>query len=260
MTSIDDVTLGFSSLVERVPNIAVPASAAGAEVLVITQSRAGQDAAVVLPQGLDARLIQLDSVGVAKSRNAALDHAGRHYLLFADDDITVQPEGVRAAADALRSSGAAIALARAVDETGELRKAYPDGTVPLTKINSAKAATYEMLVDVEQVRAAGIRFDERFGAGATNYLGDEYIFIADALRAGLTGLSVPYVVATHPTESSGSRWSTGGDLEARAKAIERAWNGRATLAKGGFAWRNRKRFDGVGAIVRFVTRRHFVDE
>jgi glycosyltransferase involved in cell wall biosynthesis len=259
MSSAADLTLGFSSLVERVPAIRVPLEATGVEVLVITQRRSDSPAHAALAAGLDARLIELDSVGVAKSRNAAIDNASRPYLLFADDDIVINIAGVLAAIDHLIAADAAVALCRAVDESGELRKNYPDGVRPLTMTNSGKAATYEMIIDVAKVRAAGVRFDERFGAGAVNYLGDEYIFIADSLRAGLTGLSLPCIVATHPTESSGSRWSTGKDLEARGKAIERAWNRRATLVKAAFAWRNRRQFDGWGDRVRFVTRRHFVE-
>ena len=261
-TTPAEVTLGFSSLVARVSNIRVPPEMADAEVLVITQDPKGPDrvAPIAAPDDSSWRTIALQSVGVAKSRNAAIDNASRRYLLFADDDISRQADGVVAAAAALAQSGAAVALARAIDETGALRKNYPDGTRDLKLTNSAKAATYEMLVDVEQVRAAGVRFDERFGAGAPNYLGDEYIFIADCLRAGLRGLSVPYVVALHPTDSSGSRWSVDGDLSARGKALERAWNSRATLAKAAFAWRNRRQFESLRARVSFVATRHFTGE
>ena len=254
-----DLSLGFSSLVERVGGIRVPDSAADVEVLIITQRRDDSPVSPEVPEALRdrARLISLDSSGVAKSRNAAIDNAGRRYLLFADDDIVIQPDGVVAAARRLAESGAAIALCRAVDEGGHLRKNYPDGIQKLTLRNSGKAATYEMVIDVEKVREAGVRFDERFGAGAPNFLGDEYIFIADLLRAGLRGESVPIIVAQHPEESSGSRWSVGGDLEARAKAIERAWNSRGTIAKSAFAWRNRHKFGSARDVWKFVSRRHF---
>ena len=47
----------------------------------------------------------------------------------------------------------------------------------------------ELALRREAVLAAGVRFDEGFGAGAgtANFLGEEYIFIADCLRAGLCG-------------------------------------------------------------------------
>ena len=71
-----------------------------------------------------------------------------------------------------------------------------------------------MMVRVEAIRNAGIQFDENFGAGVDNFLGDEYIFIADALKRGLQGMYLPIRVAIHPKESSGSTWGTERDLKA----------------------------------------------
>ena len=58
----------------------------------------------------------------------------------------------------------------------------------MSRFNSAKAETYEIMVRIESIRNAGIKFDENFGAGADNYLGDEYIFIADSIKKGLKGV------------------------------------------------------------------------
>jgi len=80
-----------------------------------------------------------------------------------------------------------------------------------------------MAIRVSDIKAAGIRFDENFGAGAANYLGDEYIFIADALRAGLKGQFEPIVIATHPTQSSGSLRNSTADRGARAKVFTRVF-------------------------------------
>jgi hypothetical protein len=110
-----------------------------------------------------------------------------------------------------------------VDETGALRKNYPSRAHKLKLTNSAKAATYEMMIRVADIKKAGVKFDENFGAGVANYLGDEYIFIADALRSGLTGSFQPIVIAMHPSESSGSLRNTAGDRVARAKIFSRVF-------------------------------------
>jgi len=67
-------------------------------------------------------------------------------------------------------------LRSAVDETGHLRKNYPEKQTQLTKFNCARAATYEMIVRVEDVKNHSVVFDENFGAGAKNYLAMNYIF------------------------------------------------------------------------------------
>ena len=114
-------------------------------------------------------------------------------------------------------------LTQAVNEMGLLRKAYPKNSHPLKLINSAKAATYEMFIRTADFERLNIRFDENFGAGAPNYLGDEYILIADALSAGLKGTFLPIVVATHPSDSSGNVRNSKKDISARAKVFTRVF-------------------------------------
>lgn len=249
-TKLANVTVGYSSLVDRTAAIPAASELAGAELVVVVQTGrargSGADAAVAAAvdavgplEQRGARVVVLDSRGVAKSRNEALRQAKRKYLLFCDDDVTVDVDGVAAAVAHLQATGAALALGRAVDEHGAFRKQYPSQTVPLTVLNSAKAATYEMIVDVEQARAADVWFDERFGAGVDGlYLGDEYIFIADLLRAGLKGDAVNITVAMHPADSSGARWGTDADVDARSAALTRALGAKAWWAKPAFAVRH----------------------
>ena len=140
------------------------------------------------------------------------------------DDIEFKEESINAALEYLQSNpDISILLLQAVDETGKLRKPYPKQAHPLKLRNSAKAATYEMIIRVPDVKKASIRFDENFGAGAENYLGDEYIFIADALRAGLKGYFLPIVIATHPTDSSGSFHNTKQDAIVRSRIFTRVF-------------------------------------
>lgn len=168
--------------------------------------------------------VELQSRGVAKSRNAAIENTTTEYLLFGDDDIEFKEESINAALEYLQSNpDISILLLQAVDETGKLRKPYPKQAHPLKLTNSAKAATYEMIVRVSDIKKKSVRFDENFGAGAENYLGDEYIFIADALRAGLKGYFLPIVIATHPTDSSGSFHNTKQDAIVRSRIFSRVF-------------------------------------
>jgi glycosyltransferase involved in cell wall biosynthesis len=168
--------------------------------------------------------VELQSKGVAKSRNAVIENTTTEYLLFGDDDIEFKEESINSAIAYLEANkGISILLLQAVDETGALRKRYPNQAHPLKLTNSAKAATYEMIIRVSDIKKASIRFDENFGAGAENYLGDEYIFIADALRAGLKGLFLPIVIAIHPTDSSGSFHNTKQDALVRSRIFSRVF-------------------------------------
>ena len=212
------LTIGYSTLANRAKNIKFLNSVCN---LVLVQN----PDAIVLPNfSNEISVVELQGKGVAKSRNAAIDHAKTKYLIFGDDDIEFSEAGINEAITYLDANPQiTILLMQAVDENGKLRKSYPAKAHALKLTNSAKAATYEMAIRVADIKSAGIRFDENFGAGATNYLGDEYIFIADAIRAGLKGQFEPIVIATHPTESSGSLRNSAKDRSARAKVFSRVF-------------------------------------
>lgn len=218
MSSSLPLTIGYSTLANRAKNIKFLNSVNN---LVIVQNPEGTTTPTFADE---VKVLELQSRGVAKSRNAAITNTNSVYLLFGDDDIQFNESGIESAIRFLNANpNISILLMQAVDETGKLRKSYPIKGHDLKLTNSAKAATYEMMIRVSEIKVAGIKFDENFGAGATNYLGDEYIFIADALRAGLKGKFEPIVIATHPTESSGNLRNSASDRRARAKVFSRVF-------------------------------------
>jgi glycosyltransferase involved in cell wall biosynthesis len=212
------LTIGYSTLANRAKNIKFLTSVNN---LVIVQN----PDSISLPNfPAEVQIVELHNRGVAKSRNAAIANTDTEYLLFGDDDIAFSETGIASAINYLNANPSiSILLMQAADETGKLRKHYPAHSHQLKLTNSAKAATYEMIIRTAAIKTAGIKFDENFGAGATNYLGDEYIFIADALRAGLKGQFEPIVIATHPSESSGSLRNSAIDRSARAKVFSRVF-------------------------------------
>jgi glycosyltransferase involved in cell wall biosynthesis len=212
------LTVGYSTLGKRLATIKYLDSVSN---LVVIQNPNSDS----LPK-TDATIkrVELKSRGVAKSRNAVIENTTTEYLLFGDDDIEFKEESINAALEYLQSNpDVSILLLQAVDESGTLRKPYPKNAHPLKLTNSAKAATYEMIIRIPDIKKSSIRFDEEFGAGAENYLGDEYIFIADALRAGLKGYFLPIVIATHPTDSSGSFHNTKQDAIVRSRIFSRVF-------------------------------------
>ena len=218
MSKTDLLTIGYSTLPKRISNIKYLDSFSN---LVVIQNP-NSESFSASPQWV--KQIEIKSKGVAKSRNAVIENTTTEYLLFGDDDISFKEESINAALEFLESNtDISILMLQAVDESGALRKRYPKQAHPLKLTNAAKAATYEMIIRVRDIKKASIKFDENFGAGAENYLGDEYIFIADALRAGLKGYFLPIVIAIHPTESSGSFRSTKQDAIVRSRIFSRVF-------------------------------------
>jgi glycosyltransferase involved in cell wall biosynthesis len=259
------LTFGYSTLADRLSNIQLPdlVNHPDWDVLITVQSGTTEmptyEQLAKAPQGERVQVLGYSGRGVTKIRNKVLENAKGDYLIFADDDIVFNETGLRQAIEEMEESELALLLGQAVDQSGTLRKAYPKGSQKLNKLNSGKAATYEMLVNVEAVRLSGVSFDEAFGAGAPDtYLGDEYIFIADLVSKGLNCYFMPIVLATHPTDSSGSGWGTDRDRLARAKIFDRVFRGNRTLpymARAAFGIRKLGRGLTIRTFLRFVFKR-----
>ena len=241
------LTIGFSTLAERVANIRFPSS--DFEYLVLVQNP--NQVSYQAPSG--ATLIEVAGKGVAKSRNQAILNAKTELLIFGDDDVVFHPEELSKAIQKFEQNPDLVMLLLAAkDETGKARKQYPTSENKLTLLNSARAATYEMMIRVSAVKQLEVKFDERFGAGAELYLGDEYIFISDLIKAGARCEFAPIFAATHPSDSSGERWGTEVDRKARAAVFDRVFGGAAPIVRLAFGLRRLKLLGGVKQLLLFV--------
>ena len=104
------------------------------------------------------------------------------------------------------------------------------------------------------MRAAGVRFDEGFGVGAGTAaaLGEEYVFLADCLAAGLAGVHDPLPVSVHPHESSGFVWEGEAQARARALVFARVFGRAAAPVRLAFALKNLRRFGSLADLRTFL--------
>lgn len=191
--------------------------------------------------------------GAARNRNAALASVSTPYLLFADDDLTFSPEGLTALLSRFEAEPEADFLClRLVEETGQPRKRYSPNGTPVRWWNCGKVGTPELALRSAPFAAKGLAFDTRFGAGVPDYLGDEYIFLCDALRAGLRGRHVALTVASHPALSSGTRPDPRA-MDIRRRVLIRALGPWKSLpVRLVFALRHWKQFSDWRALLRFL--------
>ena len=243
------LTIAYSVLAEGLSNVVLPPAQPDTEILMLVQGSGG-----VAPRRRDLRVIRLTSTGVAASRNAAIREAAGEVLVFGEEDVTWLPDGLAAVIATFKDNPRlAVMLGRANDETGALRKRYPAIRESATIWNSARVGTIELAVRPELIRPANVTFDEDFGAGTRNFLGDEYIFVADANRAKLKCDYFPITFSQHPKDSSGTRFGTDADARARSRVFERVFGWFAPVVRAGLWLRNPGRFGSLVRGVRFVT-------
>ena len=152
---------------------------------------AGPDAAagsdVAAGPGAAVRYVVEPAPGVSAVRNRALDEtADRALLVFIDDDEEPEAGWLRGLLSTRRDTGAAAVAGLVVPdyeaEPGPWlraggffdRQSWPTGT------RRPVAATNNLLLDLGAVRAAGLRFDEAFGATG----GEDALFTRSLVAAG----------------------------------------------------------------------------
>jgi GT2 family glycosyltransferase len=251
------LTFGYSTLASRVATMVEPPVHDHWETILIVQNPGRENwetgRSSELRSRADVSVELLESKGVAKSRNRAIWLARGEYLVFSDDDITFSTQGLEQAIAFMDANPkCSLLLAQAIDDSGQLRKRYPNQVTKLNSLNSARAATYEMIIRVDAIRQFGVQFDERFGAGAPFYLGDEYIFIVDLIRAGGKAMFAPITIAQHPTESSGSRWGSEADRRARAAIFTRVFGALAPVVRLAFGLRRLAELGSTKNLLLFV--------
>ena len=159
-----------------------------AVVIVIDNDPAGSAREIVL-DARGARYVHEPAPGIAAARNRALDEAAPFDLLvFIDDDETPQPGWLRALVGAWRSWRCAAISGPVVSSF----ERAPDAWVRSTGVFDTKdrpngavltgAASNNLLLDLHQLRALDLRFDERFGLTG----GEDTRLIHGLIKAGGT--------------------------------------------------------------------------
>ena len=241
------LTVAISTIGARAGRITLPPADPVITYLVLLQ-RPGD--APALPARTDLRVVRLDSLGTATSRNAALEAAETPFLLFADDDIALDLAGVKRLRAALAADPTLDIVTGRIAGTA---KHYADRPYRLRRWNAAKTGTPEIMLRLNRVRVGTIRFDPAFGVGARHGLGDEFVFLADALRSGLRGQFLPVTIGRHPGDSTGADWSDPALLRARIAVLDRVFGAAAPLWRLAFALKHARRLRRApGGIRGFV--------
>ena len=161
-----------------------------------------------LPEKLhrnDVQVFVQKDTGLSKNRNNAIRHASADVLVIADDDIGLNPSYpmhiLRAFKKHPEIDVACFQIRTPIDQQDY--KKYPKKAKRLTRLTQLKAvSSIEIAFRRKSIREKRIWFDERFGLGTAANCGEEFLFLAECLRKGLTIMFFPVYIVEHPFESS----------------------------------------------------------
>ena len=162
-----------------------------------------QDAATAPSPGIRVTYAPEPTPGIAAARQHALDVTGEYDLLaFIDDDEVPRTNWLRALVDTWQRTGAAAVA-------GHVHTEFPAGTDPWVLASGLfarplrsdgeslpAAGAGNLLLDLEQVRAAGISFDTSLGLSG----GEDTLFTRAIVRAGGRVVACPASVAEDELE------------------------------------------------------------
>lgn len=152
----------------------------------------------------DSKYFYMPTRGLSLSRNVALDECRSDVLLVADDDVCHVDGVEEIVINEFLRTGADIITFQIVTPEGVAFKPYAPSRFCHRVRSIMRVNSIEIAMRVESVRNVGVRFDTAFGLGAKYPTGEEIIFLADALKAGLDVRYAPVPIVVHPAESSGS--------------------------------------------------------
>jgi glycosyltransferase involved in cell wall biosynthesis len=169
------------------------------DIVVINQT---EKESLLVSENQNVKVFNSFEKGLSKSRNLAIAKASGDICLLADDDV-VYVEGFK---DIILSAfdlhdDADIITFQMVDFEGNLFRDYQD----IVKHNETTVYTVNSVVIAFRLQSVKekVNFNPHFGLGTQFEVADEYIFLRDALEAGLTIYFEPKVILKHPKFSSG---------------------------------------------------------
>lgn len=156
------------------------------------------------------RYLNYKEKGLSKSRNRALENAIGDICVLADDDLKY----VSNVEDIIKQAykkyiDADVIVFQIKNSNGELYKKYSQKEHRIGRLNSMKVSSVEITFKRKSIIDNKIIFDEKFGAGAKYYCGEENIFLSKCIDNKLKIIYIPTLIGQ--LQDSESSWFCGYD-------------------------------------------------
>lgn len=149
--------------------------------------------------------------GLSKSRNIAFKNASNPLIIFTDDDVVFQKDFATKFIKAFNLNNLHDGFRfQFLTGNGGLAKKYPKHfELQLSNLEILNASSVELGFKRNSLEKAHVKFDTHFGLGAEFPMGEEAVFVADAIKNGLKIGFVPEVLLIHSCPSTIHKAQTG---------------------------------------------------
>lgn len=168
----------------------------GSDAIVVNQCDRNEFEAFSF-RGHAIRWLSLSERGVGLSRNTALQRANADIVLFADDDVTYVDEYIQLVKTAfLNNPDADVLVFNLLNNLNQPRKCHIQKKKRISRENFGRYGTPLIAGRLVPLQKSTISFSLLFGGGAPYSCGEDSLFLASCLRAGLRMYACPVEIGT----------------------------------------------------------------
>ena len=145
--------------------------------------------------------------GLSKNRNNALNNLDSDIILICDDDVTFCKNFKDTILSAYKKYPKSDIITFQIQKpSGELMRNYKPNTFKHNKFSILMVSSICITFRKKSFIENKLKFDKNFGLGAKYCVGEENIFLKDAIDKKLNLRYIPKPIVIHKAESSGSNW------------------------------------------------------
>lgn len=188
--------------------------------------------------------IDIDQRGLSKSRNYAINISTSEYIYLADDDIILNSKFNLIVKEAFKKYPQADIIAFQVNGIDKEFKNYPLKEFKINYRNSMKISSVQLVMKASFIKKKNLKYDELFGTGSRYAMGEENIFLLDALKKNAKIIYIPEEISkVHIGDSSWFKGFTEEYFFNRGASYWRMFGIFSPVVVLLFCWRKRELFE-----------------
>lgn len=152
--------------------------------------------------------LKMFTKGLSKNRNNLLNHVFSGIGIITDCDVLPVDHILENIQEAFEKfPDADVITFQRLDLEANLNRKYSKAPFKHNKLTILKVSSIQIAFKIESIKKKKIAFDENFGAGTDLPIGEENLFLNEALKKKLKVMYYPRPLFKHELRGSGSKYS-----------------------------------------------------